>query len=217
VANALRIGVLVVDDHALVRDGLKRVIADQPDMVVVGEASNGGEAVAEAQRHMPLILLLDVSMPGSDGIAVAQTLNATCPEVRVIAVTRHTDDVFVAKMFRAGAAGYVLKQSPTAELLRAIRAVAAGNQYTDSALRVAAAPRASSMYSADVAALLEPLTPGEEQVLQLLAHAYSNQEIARQLRLDSQTVADLKTAAMRKAGLETRLDVMSYATRRGWS
>lgn len=211
-----RVSVLVADDHPLVRDGLKRMIDDQPDMVVVGEATNGPEAVEKAQRLAPRIVLLDVSMPEIDGITVAQTLTATCPAVRIIALTRHTETVFVAKMLGAGADGYVLKQSPTAELLRAVRAVATGEQYVDAALQVASAPDVPGSRPSSEPGSREPLTAAEEQVLHLVARAHSNRDIAQQLHLDLHAVGDLKATAMRKAGLKTRLDVVAYATARGW-
>jgi DNA-binding NarL/FixJ family response regulator len=154
VDSGSRLRVLVAEDHTLVRDGLKRMIGDQPDMVVVGEATSGDEVVAEANRLSPSIVLVDISMPGADGITVAQRLTATCPGARIIAVTRHTDAVFVTRMLRAGAAGYVLKQSPSAELLRAMRAVADGEQYVDAALRVTHAadvPRTTAPSSPDAA------------------------------------------------------------------
>jgi DNA-binding NarL/FixJ family response regulator len=213
VNTSSRLSVLVADDHALVRDGLKRVIDEQPDMVVVGEATNGEDAVAEARRLSPLIVLLDVSMPGADGVTVAQELAAACPEAKIIALTRHNDSVFVSRMLRAGAAGYVLKQSPSAELLRAMRVVATGEQYVDASLHVPSPPDVPQTppSSEPDPGPREPLTRLEEQVLQLLARAHSHQEIARELGpgLGVDAVARLKATAMRKAGFKTgsRLDV----------
>src|SRR5262245_16930646 len=147
-------------------------------MVVIGEASNGADAVTEAQRLSPLIALIDISMPGCDGISVTQTLSATCPGLRIIAVTRHSDQVFVTRMLHAGADGYVLKQSPPAELLRAMRAVATGEQYIDASLRVTPSPEAAQPLPAaepEPDIVREPLSPVEERVLQLLARPCSNQ------------------------------------------
>jgi two-component system response regulator NreC len=214
------VSIVIADDHPLVRDGVKRLICDQPDMVVVGEAADSDAAIAETRRLLPCILLLDMSMPGAGGVAVAQTLAASCPRVKIIAVTRHTDNVFVTRMLAAGAAGYVLKQSLTSQLLGAIRAVAGGEQYVDSSLPHAtgrlgeAAPqtKAGATRNCD-----ESLSTIEERVLQLFGRAYSNHEIARQLRLASHDLSDIKSSALRKAGIATRADAAAYASRRGWS
>jgi DNA-binding NarL/FixJ family response regulator len=216
VESRSRVTVLIADDHALVRDGLKRVIDDQPDMVVLGEATNGADAVAQAQRLSPRIVLLDMSMPGEDGVTVAQRLVAACPEARVIAVTRHSDRVFVTQMLRVGAAGYVLKQSPSAELLRAMRVVAQGEQYVDGSVRVEPPQDVQTVAAPVELDTREPLSDVEEQVLQLLARARSNQEIAQELHLGVDAAASLKATAMQKAGLKTRLDVIGYANQRGW-
>jgi DNA-binding NarL/FixJ family response regulator len=213
-----RLRVLIADDHALVRDGLRRLINDQSDMVVVGEVTNGGDAVAEAQRLSPRVVLIDISMPGPDGITVARAITAVCPDTKIIAVSRHTDLVFVTQMMRAGAAGYVLKQSPSAELLQALRAVANGHEYIDVSLK--GAPASDVAKAPDLmgpAVAREPLKPLEEAVLQLVARAHSNHEISEQIGVVVDDVASIKSIAMRKAGLKTRVDVIEYAHQRGWA
>jgi DNA-binding NarL/FixJ family response regulator len=208
--------VLLADDHLLVRDGLKRVVNEQPDMDVIAEAGEGREAGRLAQNHAPDIALLDVSMPGWAGVTLAQEMTRTCPQVRIIAVTRHDDEGFLTRMLNAGAHGYVLKQSPSAELVRAIRAVAQGQQHIDSAVRRhVSEPPPPTLHNID-AAVSEPLTSLEEDVLRLVAATCSNQGIAELLTLPVEEVASLKRIAMRKTGLVTRLQVISFARSLGW-
>lgn len=130
-----KLRILIADDHAAVRESLKRLLNDQEEMEIVGEASDGREALQLAQSLRPHIALVDVSMPELNGFRLAEMISATLPEVRVVAFTRHTDRAIVREMLNAGAVGYVLKQSPSAELTRAIRAVAEGGEYIDRAVR----------------------------------------------------------------------------------
>ena len=210
------IRILLAEDHVLVREGLRRLINDEPDMRIVGEAADGAEAVRLARDIVPTIALVDISLPGWDGTTATRVLTETCPQVRVVALTRHDDPAFVTSMLEAGAAGYVLKQSPSSELVRAVRAVAAGGTYLDRALAgegrtVPAVPAARRPQ-----APTEPVSEREEQILRLVATSHSNREIAAELSIDAGQVAELKAAAMRKLGLVTRLDVINYATARQW-
>ena len=130
-----KLRVVVVDDHDLVREGLKRVIDDEDDMETVGEARNGEEAIRVVGALLPAIVLVDVSMPGMSGMDVTRAIRAASPGVHVIGVTRHRERGFVNAMLGAGALGYVLKQSPSAELIRAVRSVAVGREYLDRELK----------------------------------------------------------------------------------
>ena len=130
-----KLRVVVVDDHDLVREGLKRVINDEDDMETVGEARNGEEAIRVVGALLPAIVLVDVSMPGMSGMDVTRAIRAASPGVHVIGVTRHRERGFVNAMLGAGALGYVLKQSPSAELIRAVRSVAVGREYLDRELK----------------------------------------------------------------------------------
>lgn len=209
--------VLLVDDHVLVRDGLKRVVNDQPDMEVVAEAGEGREALRLAQNHAPDIALLDVSMPGLDGVILAEEMRRSCHKVRIIAVTRYDDEGFVRRMLEAGASGYVRKQSSSIEVVRAIRAVAQGYQYIDPGVRRSAPDSGTSTASQlSETGAGEPLTSQEEDVLRLLAASNSTQQIAEQLGLTLEDVAIRKTSAMQKSGLRTRLQIISFARSRGW-
>jgi DNA-binding NarL/FixJ family response regulator len=210
------IRILIADDHLLVRDGLKRLIDDQPGMEVVAEAINGAEALELAQHLMPAIAIVDVSMPGMDGVALTHLLHEYCPQVRVLALTRHDDAAFVRKMIQAGASGYVLKQSASAELIRAIHSVWGGIAYVDPSVRTAERARDPWADQADEASPHEPLFPLEEQVLRLLAASYSNEEMAAHLSVDLAAIKDAKIGAMRKVGVTTRFAVIRYAQARGW-
>jgi DNA-binding NarL/FixJ family response regulator len=210
------IRILIADDHLLVRDGLRRLIDNQPGMTVIAEAMNGPEALQLARELLPTIAIVDVSMPGMDGVVLTRLLQECCPDVRVLALTRHDDAAFVRKMMQAGASGYVLKQSASAELIRAIDSVSGGIAYVDPSVRTTERARDPWADQAGEAAAHEPLLPLEEQVLRLLAASYSNEEMATQLSVDLEAIAGARIGAMRKVGVTTRFAVIRYAQARGW-
>lgn len=211
-----KLRIVIAEDHATVREGIKLIIGAEKDLDVVGEASNGQMAVAEAERLRPDVILMDVSMPKLNGLKATAKLKECCPEVQVLALTRHKDDGYLQQLLRAGASGYVLKQSPPEELLHAIRAVAAGGKYLDPAV----AGRVMGSYSGPVrgepAGSLRELTPREEEVLRFIALGHSNKEIANQLDLSVKTVEVHKANAMKKLGMQSRIDIVRYAVLRGW-
>lgn len=211
----LTLRILIADDHPMVLDGVRRLIDDQPGMQVVAQASNGAEALRLAEELLPAIAIVDVSMPGTDGLSLTRLTNERCPSVRVIALTRHDDKGFVRNMMQAGAAGYVLKQSSSAELIRAIRSVAGGQSYVDPSVRTAP-PEEVRADAPPNAFAMEPLAPIEEQVLRLVAASYSNREIAGRLAVSVDAIATAKTDAMRKLGLTTRLALVRHAQLQGW-
>jgi DNA-binding NarL/FixJ family response regulator len=206
--------VLLIDDHALVREGLKALIDDQPDMQVIGDAGEGHLGVRLAQDLEPDIALVDVSMPGLDGTQVTQLISTTCPRVRVIALSRHDDGSFVRRLFDAGAVGYVLKQSASTELTRGIRSVAAGERYLDRSIRQAPLPAAGTPPPATGARI--ELTMEEERVLGMIALGHSQEEIASLSSMDLARVLAIRAAAMAKAGLTTRAAIVRFAEERGW-
>jgi DNA-binding NarL/FixJ family response regulator len=212
-----KLRVVIVDDHDLIRDGLKRIIDQEDGMETVGEARNGQEAVRVAGALQPAIVLVDVSMPEMSGVELTRVLRSTCPAVNVIAVTRHREPGFVSAMLEAGASGYVLKQSPSDELLRAVRAVAAGDRYLDRTLTRAegAWPSAGTRPASDQHDQLPVLNDTEERVLRLVAESHSNQEIAQQLSITAEDVSAIKSDAMQKAGLATRVQIVAYVRARG--
>jgi DNA-binding NarL/FixJ family response regulator len=202
------IRVMIVDDHELVRQGLRALVNAEADMQVVGEAADGAAALALAGEVRPDVITLDLSMPGLAGLSAARLLKDSA-DAAVIVVTRHDDDAFVQEVIAAGAAGYVLKQSPSEQLLRAIRLVAAGGQYLDPALKhVDRDPRRR--------ATTAPVTPRELEVLRLTALGHANKEIAARLTISVKTVEVHKTNAMRKLNLHGRTDIVKYALMKEW-
>ena len=208
--------VLLADDHVTVRHGLKLLIDSQPDMIVVAEASDGASAVRRAQELKPDVIVMDISMPGMNGLFATRTLKQLQPDAAIVTLTRHGDDAYLQELLRAGVAGYVLKQSAPTELLQAIRAAAAGGQYLDSALtaRVTAGFLGKEGKKAKKPAAT--LSERESDTLRLIAAGYSNKEIAARLSLSVKTVEAHKANAMRKLELTGRIDIVKYALLQGW-
>jgi DNA-binding NarL/FixJ family response regulator len=212
-AHLLR--VLLADDHAIVRQGLKLLIESQPDMAVVGESADGDGVLDQATVLKPDIVVMDISMPGMNGLVATRTLKRAQPGVTILALTRHDDDTYLEELLRAGASGYILKQSAPLELLQAIRAVAAGGVYLDPAMtaRVADGLLAGR---AEVSKPNAPISERESEVLRLTAIGHSNKEIASQLKISIKTVEVHKANGMRKLGLTGRVDIIRYGVLQGW-
>ena len=212
--RALRI--VLADDHVTVRQGLKLLLESQPDMTVVGEASDGATAVQRALDLRPDVVVMDISMPGMNGLVATRKLREAQPDTAIVTLTRHADDAYLQELLRAGVSGYVLKQSAPTELLQAIRAAAAGGQYLDSALtsRVTAGFLGRQGKAPGTAA--GPVSERESDVLRLIASGYSNKEIAASLALSVKTVETHKANAMRKLALSSRIDIVNYAILQGW-
>lgn len=207
--------ILLADDHVTVRHGLKLLIDSQPDMNVVSEVSDGEAAIRGALELKPDVVVMDISMPGMNGLAATKKLKQQQPNAAIITLTRHSDDAYLQELLRAGALGYVLKQSAPAELLQAIRAAAAGKAYLDSTL----AKRVTSEFLAREGRTNEAgavLTDREAEVLRRIASGYSNKETAARLSLSVKTVEAHKANAMRKLGLKGRIDIVKYALLQGW-
>jgi len=210
-----KLRILVVDDHATVREGLKLILGSESDIEVVGDTGDGQSAITLARELLPDVVLMDISMPGLHGLKATAKLKECCPEVRVLALTRHQEDGYLQQMLRAGASGYVLKQSPPAELLHAVRAVANGGKYLD----VAVAGKMIGNYASrnpTSAGPLAELTEREAEVLRLISWGYSNKEIAAQLDLSVKTIEAHKANAMKKLGMNSRIDIVRYAVLKGW-
>ena len=206
----------IADDHETVRTGLRMVLEAQPDIEVVGDACDGSLAIERAEALQPDVLLLDISMPGLNGLEVTRALQASSPSVAIVVLTRHTEEGYVQQLLAAGASGYVLKQSSTTELLDAIRAVAKGERYLDSRLATRAADAYMLRHGRHDGALHPAVSDREESVLRAMALGYSNKEIASELGISIRTVEVHKTNAMRKLGLKGRIDVVRYALLNGW-
>jgi DNA-binding NarL/FixJ family response regulator len=211
-APALRI--VLADDHITVRHGLRLLIDGEPDMTVVAEAGDGEAAVKLTMEHRPDVVVMDVSMPGINGLVATRMLKTSLPEVAVVMLTRHADDAYLQELLRAGASAYVLKQSPPSELLQAIRATAsASGKYVDSSL----IPRMTARFVGEKpGGAAGTLSERETEVLRLIASGYSNKEIASRLELSVKTVEAHKANAMRKLDLSGRIDIVKYAILQGW-
>lgn len=209
--------ILLADDHVTMRQGLKMLIDASPGMTVVAEASDGGEAIRRASECTPDVVVMDISMPGMNGLVATRKLKALLPQLAIVTLTRHGDDAYLQELLRAGVSGYVLKQSAPAELLQAIRAAASGGQYLDSSLmpRVTAGflGRSGGGRPHKAGAML---SEREAAVLRLIASGYSNKEIAARLTLSVKTVEAHKANAMRKLDLSGRIDIVKYAVLQGW-
>jgi two-component system response regulator NreC len=211
-----RIRILLADDHVTVRYGLKLLIDGQPDMIVVAEAGDGTSAVQQALELKPDVVVMDISMPGTNGLAATRTLKDKLPNAAVVTLTRHGDDAYLQELLRAGVDAYVLKQSAPTELLHAIRAAAGGGQYVDSTLTARVTAAFVGREGKRVTRSGESLTEREAEVLRLIASGYSNKEIAGRLSLSVKTVETHKANAMRKLDLNGRIDIVKYAILQGW-
>jgi DNA-binding NarL/FixJ family response regulator len=206
----------VADDHAIVRQGLKLLIDSQPDMEVVGEAADGAAAIDQAAALKPDIVVMDVSMPGVNGLLATKTLKQRQPDVSVVVLTRHEDENYVEELLRAGASAYVLKQSAPSEFLKAMRAVASGGIYLDPVMSSRVADGLLGARPQAIDETTARITDREAEVLRLVAIGHSNVEIAQRLDISVKTVEVHKMNAMRKLGLTGRVDVIRYGVLQGW-
>jgi DNA-binding NarL/FixJ family response regulator len=210
-----KVRILLADDHETVREGLKAILNAQEDMEVVGEADDGDTAVSRAVQYQPDVVVMDVSMPRLNGLDATRNVRSRCPHCKVLTLTRHSDAGFVDQLLRAGASGYVLKQSRASEVLSAIRAIAAGRTYVDPVIRrdaVVSPPRMADLPRDNGARL----SPREDEVVKLVAWGYSNKEIAARLDLSVKTIESHKSNAAQKLGIRSRIDIVRYALLRGW-
>jgi NarL family two-component system response regulator LiaR len=210
VADDIR--VLIADDHAVVRIGLRALLLSEPGIHVIGEAADGIAAVEQARALRPDVLLLDLSMPGKDGLQVIEELAETAPAVRTLVLTSFAEDEQVLRAIRAGALGYLLKESGPQELLAAIRNVAHG----ESSLHPAVARRVlRELAHPSAPAAEDALTEREIEVLRLVAHGLSNKDIAARLNLSERTVRSHVSTILGKLQLSSRTQAALYALRTG--
>lgn len=194
------------------------LIDAQPDMDVVAQARGGREATRLCAQHLPDIVVLDVSMPDMDGAEAAECMRESCPNARVLALTRHADQGYLRRLLRAGAVGYVLKRTAADALIHAIRTVARGGTYIDPSLIGGLVSRAvgTPVETAPPARRQVELTEREEQVLRLIAWGQSNKEVAAKLGLSVKTVESYKATALQKLQLRSRTDILRYALAQRW-
>ena len=208
----MAIRLLIVDDHQLVRSGLRRLLEAEDDIEVEDEGGTAYDAIRLARLHKPDVILLDVVMPGGNGIDTIPEILEAAPQTNVLALSMQDDPSYVRQAFAAGAKGYVLKEAADDELLAAIREVAKGGNYVDHQLGSRLA-----VYDATAAAQREadPLSEREREVLRLLALGYTNQEISKQLYISVRTSETHRARIMQKLGLQTRAELVRVAIERG--
>jgi DNA-binding NarL/FixJ family response regulator len=201
-----KISVLLVDDHALVRRGFRRMLQDEPDMVVVGEASDGEEAVRLAQKLRPRVTVMDCALPGISGLVATRRILEIVPETAVLMLSMHPEETLVRQALDAGARGYILKNAVDLELGTAIRKVLAGEIVLDSQLPRPSVLKGERSYA---------LTARELEILQLIVDGKSNKEIANQLNLSANTVAVHRANMMDALGIHKTAELVVYAIRNG--
>jgi two-component system response regulator NreC len=208
------IRVLIADDHAIVRTGLRALIHSEPTMELVGEASGGYEAIDLIEKTMPEVLVLDLSMPDIDGIAVARKIKPQFPSVRILVLTIHEDEALLRAVLKAGASGYILKGAAEAELISAIHTIMRGELYVDPSM-------VRKLLSNEVPLAIakskptEALTPRETEVLKLIVQGYTNRQIGEELSISIRTAESHRANLSDKLGLHNRVELVRFAREHG--
>jgi two-component system response regulator NreC len=206
------ISAVVVDDHAVVRSGIRLLLDSQEDIEVVGEAGNAKDAIFRVRALKPDVILLDVVMPGESGIEVLPKLLKESPDTKVLVLSMQDDPSYVREAFAAGASGYVLKEAADEEVVSAVREIAAGGSYVHPAL---GARMVAAEAKERAAAEADPLSEREREVLRLLALGHTNQEIAQHLYISVRTAESHRAHIMQKLRLSTRAELVRYALSQG--
>lgn len=210
-----RLRVLLADDHAIVREGLKALINGHPDMEVVGEAADGRTVCTKANELRPDVVVMDVSMPDVNGVQATREVRRQRPEVRVLALTVHEERSYLRELMEAGASGYVLKRSAAEDLVHALRVVARGDVYLDPSVAAVVLGKLARAHPQENRSGVE-LSERETEVLRLIAQGHSNKEIAARLAISTKTVETYKARSMEKLGLTGRADIVRFALQEGW-
>jgi two-component system response regulator NreC len=224
-----KIRLMLVDDHEVVRVGLKNFLQTQEDFEVVAEASDGEEAVSRAMTTHPDVILMDITMPGIDGLEATRRLHVLSPKCLILALTVHDDKQYFMQMLAAGASGYITKQAAGDDLIAAIHAISAGNVFLQPALarwlledyqrlaRLSSATQPSFQTEGEEANVigLDVLSQRERQVLELVAHGSNNQQIGQQLVLSPKTIARHRERIMHKLNMHSRTELVKFAIRTG--
>lgn len=209
-----RIRVLVADDHTIVRSGVRLLLEAEPDIEVVGEALDGHEAITKAETLRPDVILMDIAMPGMDGLEATRHIKTHWPDIEVLVLTMHRTDDYFFEMLKAGASGYILKGAQTDELIHALKVVSRGEVF----LYPSMTGRLVEEFLSQTEGGSHPdlsLSPRETEILILLADGYSNKEIAEKLVISPSTVHSHRSNLMAKLGLNTRHELVQYARERG--
>jgi DNA-binding NarL/FixJ family response regulator len=211
-----KIRILLVDDHMVVRVGVRALLEAEPDMTVIGEAADGLTAVAEATRLLPDVVVMDISMPHLDGLEATRRIRSECPTVQVLILTVHAQQRYLFPVLKAGGAGYVLKSTVDTELIDAVRTVARGGAFLyPSATRLLLEDYLGQLHNATNQDLYDTLSERERAVLTAIALGHTAKEVAEQLTLSPKTVETYRTRIMEKLGLQSRADLVKYALARG--
>jgi len=209
--SSKKIRVLLADDHAVVRRGFRMILDSQPDLEVVGEVANGREAVVEAEKLQPDVIVMDVTMPELNGIEATRRIAEIAPRARVLALSMHKDAVYVREILRAGAKGYLLKDSEEGDLIAAVRSVARGEGFLSPGISEAVL----TDYRKHVTNAIDLLTSREREVLQHIAEGKTNKEIATNLNLSVYTVEAHRGRLMEKLNLQSSGELVRFAVRNG--
>jgi two-component system response regulator NreC len=215
-APGLKIRVLLADDHTILRAGLRMLLDAQPDIEVVGEASDGKQALAEAQRLQPDLVLMDITMPEMNGIEATRQIKRSLDTTRVLILTMHENEEYLFQVLRAGASGYILKEAAGTELISAIRIVFSGRFYmSPSAQSMMVGDYLQRVRSGEERDSYSALTEREREILKLVAEGHTNNQIAERLFISPKTVDTHRTHIMDKLNLHSRAELVKYAMRRG--
>ena len=211
-----KIWVLLADDHAIVREGVKRILMAEPDLEVVGEAEDGVQAVEQAKQLKPDVAVLDISMPRMNGIEATKQIKAALPDIHTLALTMHADDSYVFQLLKAGASGYVLKRAAATDLVQAIRAARRGEAFLyPSVAKAVVADYLKRVEAGEGRETYDGLTDREKEILTFVAEGATNQEIAQKLYISVKTVQTHRAHIMEKLNLHDRTMLVRYAIRKG--
>ena len=211
-----KIRVFLVDDHLILREGIRSLLGKVPDIEMVGEAGEGGEAVAKVEQLVPDVVLMDITMPGLNGLEATQQIKQKNSQVRILILTMHETDQYLSGMLQAGASGYVVKTATTSELISAIRAVHLGDVYLyPSIARMLVEDYLQKVKTGEEKTSYEGLTSREREILALIAEDKKNKEIADLLGISVRTVQAHRTNLMDKLGAHDRTELVKYAIRKG--
>ncbi len=213
--NAQPITIVVVDDHPIVRGGLRALLATEPELQIIGEAGDGMEALRVVEQTRPAVVITDITMPGLNGLDMTMELTKKLPDAKVIVLSMYTNEAFVGEALRNGAQGYIIKDSALTELVQAVREVAAGRRYLSPAIDRQVIDQESADASQQSCQGNNKLTPREREVFQLVAEGLTNNEVGKRLFISPRTVEIHRAAMMNKLGLKNQIALVTYAVKRG--